>query len=462
MFRGVGPFGGTNHVASLGWRLLGTLVVMFLALVTACNGSSGASPEEQNQEGIVEEAKVEGSPSVNRVVYVNRDGDLYTVSPDGTDPVQLTGALRAGETPRGGPLAQGLNLEEYYAWPTWAPDGAKVAASRVVLREGNLEVSVQVINVDPLTTAVIFSNDVPSLVADGAPHYLYWSPDSRYLAFLAAVERGLTLYVWDSASDGEAVPVATGAPLYFHWAVDNSMVLHVGPEIKVIGPPGSGVEQGIASESVGFRVPAFSPDGSSLAYVANSDAGSVLLVAPVDEPAAARRLVDLGPMAAFQWAPDSSALLVAERRNPGAPLFERLLLVSADGGELVELANEQLLAFFWSPTGERIAWVAVDTEERRLEWVVAPAASGEAQRLFRFNPSGGTFTMLAFFDQYGYSHSPWSPDGNSLVFAADAADIVHRRNGATPTGEQVYILDVVGGGGPRDIAAGGLAFWSWN
>ena len=35
-------------------------------------------------------------------------------------------------------------------------------------------------------------------------------------------------------------------------------------------------------------------------------------------------------------------------------------------------------------------------------------------------------------------------------------------NGQTPTGDRVFILDAVGDAPPLDLAAGTLAFWSWN
>ena len=70
--------------------------------------------------------------------------------------------------------------------------------------------------------------------------------------------------------------------------------------------------------------------------------------------------------------------------------------------------------------------------------------------------------MLSFFDQYAYSHSPWSPDGKSLVVAGSKGEVARRSNGLTPTGDRIYVLDAEGGAAPRDLGAGVLAFWSWN
>ena len=86
----------------------------------------------------------------------------------------------------------------------------------------------------------------------------------------------------------------------------------------------------------------------------------------------------------------------------------------------------------------------------------------KAKEVFQFQPSADFFTMLSFFDQYGYSHSPWSPDGNNLVVSGTTEQASSRRNGQSPTGDRVFVLDVAGNQLALDIAGGTLAFWSWN
>ena len=68
----------------------------------------------------------------------------------------------------------------------------------------------------------------------------------------------------------------------------------------------------------------------------------------------------------------------------------------------------------------------------------------EAKPLFRFQPSGEVLMMLSFFDQYAYSHSPWSPDGTMLVVAGTREEPMERRNGHTPGGSHVYVVPADG------------------
>ena len=442
-------------------KFLVTAATVSVMLVLACGG--GVTTAQPGQSTVAKEADGVMAESVNRIAYVSPDGELFTINPDGSGSVQLTGAIQAEQRPQGGPLAQPLASSELYAWPTWSPDGTKLAASRVVLRDGAVEMTLQVIDVLTSTFTTVHRNEVPALVAEGAPHYIYWAPDSRTLTFLAGGNGGITMFVWDSISGADPVPIETNAPLYFNWASDSgSMVMHAGPEVKVRNFPVGEAPETIVPDARGFRVPAFSPDGSQVAYVEDTADGGTLFVAPIDDLAAGRRIMDVGAMSAFLWSPDGSQLAVADHGTVGTPLFERLVLVPAVGGEPTVLASEQMMAFFWAPTGERLAWVAVDAQQRHLEWVVTAVSGGEERRLLRFSPSVEVLTMLSFFDQYVYSNSPWSPDGASLVVAGTREQSTDRRNGGSPSGARIYVLDAVGGGEPREIAAGKVASWSWN
>ena len=136
-----------------------------------------------------------------------------------------------------------------------------------------------------------------------------------------------------------------------------------------------------------------------------------LYVAPTSDLGQARKIVDVGSPYAFMWSPDGTQIAVADQSTPRAPLFDRLMLVPADGGPVTELVSGQssseVWAFFWAPTGDKLAWVAVDAVAQEVEWVVSPSDGSDSKRLFSFQPSSEVFIMLSFFDQYAYSHSPW-------------------------------------------------------
>ena len=147
--------------------------------------------------------------------------------------------------------------------------------------------------------------------------------------------------------------------------------------------------------------------------------------------------------------------------------------MAADGSRVRTIREDDwVLGFFWEPSGNRLAWVALNTEERTMEWRVADGSvdsdkAGEievdndgAAGGLRFSPSGATFLMLAFFDQYAGSHSPWAPDGAGLVVAGTQQYLSNRRNGSSAGGSRVYVTATGGEGGLLDIGTGSLAVWS--
>ena len=475
--------------------------------MVGCQGSQEFRPEFREtatSEPIHPDDQVDDKVvSVDRIVYVGTGGDLFTIKGDGTDPQQLTGNNQLRTEPAEPPesrtseiaeagrisaafLGQTLNFSQFYAWPTWSPDGAKLAVSRVQVRsEREATVSIQVIDAITGRADTVYTNEVPALIADGVPHYLYWAPDSQSLGFIASTPRGLTLFVSSvvspMGSNDAPLTVETGAPLYFSWASNSrGLLLHSGPEIKLVANLVDGESALALGSDDGFRVPAYSPadshEGPRLAYATHNEDGGLLMVANSGalEQEQAQPVLEVGPFSAFLWSPDGTRLAVADRSDSAGPTFQRLRVVSiteTGGGtqadpQVETIAAEDLLAFYWSPDGQRLAWVALATEQRLFQWRVSGRASGsggaDPKDLFRFQPSGEFFTLLSFFDQYAYSHSPWSPDSSQLVVAGSPEQAFERRNGHTPTGSRIFVLDVAGDNPPLEIAAGTLAFWSQN
>ena len=432
------------------------------------SGDSGTAAPSEEAADIPSGDPVKRLPSgepvgtVDRIAFIDATGELFTIRPDGDDLRSYTSGLQTAAGFAGPVLAQPLDFTTYYTWPTWSPFGTKIAASRVEVSDGDLHISLEIIDVETSRTLTAYTNQVLIEIARGAPHYLYWSPGDRNLAFLASASSGQTLFVLDTFSRKRA-SLAVGAPLYFQWARDgDSIILHDRLEVNLIKKPFDEGAQNLVTALGDFRAPAFSPDGQQFAYIDVTDAGFGLMVAPISNPEQGINILDVGRRAAFTWSPNGRDLAIADQLDPANAVFERIRLVSAEGGQVRAIGEGPILAFFWSPLGDKLAWVVLDLESRAFDWNVSDSSGGPAKLLIRFQPSNNFFTMLSFFDQYAYSHSPWSPDGTRMVVSGTQENTLGQGNGTTPTQDKVFVLDATGAEAPRSIAAGVLAFWSWN
>ncbi len=200
------------------------------------------------------------SPDGSRVAvvrYVEGAPDILIVDADGANPVNVTGHPAHDE------------------WPTWSPDGERIAF--VSNRTGNEEIFV--LNVDTKEAANLTRNPA----VDTAPA---WSPDGKRIAFASS-------------------------RLYLELDLDAT-----GREILVMNADGSGIHRVPLAGGSYFCSPAWSPDGSLIAFSKWFSDGDKIFIAEVDGTTC-RQLIDAWGMQAYPaWSSDGRYMAFVQYRWP--------------------------------------------------------------------------------------------------------------------------------------------------
>ncbi len=452
-----------------GWLMtLAGLLVLLAACGHEASPDRPTSSDPPSREHQVRETVEQSQPiMVNRIAYVTDDGNIATINPDGSDPRRLTRSETRVEG-AGHVLAQISDSQSFYTWPTWSPDGSRLAASRVSSKGDSTQLSLEIIDASSGVSKRVYENEPGTiLVAQGAPHYIYWSPDSSHLAFLATTGRHLTLFLAASQGEPTPTPIALGSPTYYSWARDAGSLL-VRRQDDLLHLPGPLVGSEMPNPvpldftGSGFRVPALSHDGRMAYYTSSRDGSNALYATELAGGARPRYLADVGALAAFMLSPTGDELAVTDTDQPGSGHYDRLFLIGAAGGAPRLLADEPLLAFFWSPDGRKLIYAVFDQERRTFAWKLVERDGGPPVVVAEFLPSADLLTALTFFDQYALSHSIWSPDSRHIVFTGSLQRHSSGLNGGSPQGYRVYVLEAKEGAVPQEVAAGRIAFWSWN
>ncbi len=394
--------------------------------------------------------------ATNRIAVIEAEGTIYTANPDGSDRVDVN---TSGAVP-------GAAL-------TWSPDGSRLAFSLVA------EDSSRLITTGPRgeNRVPVFS-DQPAL----APFYLYWSPDSRRVAFLTpSLQDRMALQVAQATQAGSARIIARGQPNYFSWSPEGErLALHIGGMQGYIGTyalADDAAHKRDADPAL-FQAPAWSPAGEAYLFARDgAPARDDLVLAHGDEETVLARF-DAG--IAFAWSPDG-ARVAYSTLSPHGPHYSGLYVLDADGGESRRLVDENHEAFFWSPDGARIAYLTArtgsDVEGRApklpgsragglaapraeqsatsitLVWNVVDVASGRTTALASFRPTEHFLAVVPFFDQYAQSITFWSPDSRYLLLAG------------RPLGRDsaIYRIDTQARSERlARIGPGEFAIWSWH
>ena len=401
-------------------------------------------------------------PAVNRIAVVGTDARIRTYAPDGSAAREISSG------------------DGFFTWPAWSPDGERIAYSAVITDADRGPPSIALMEYLRGTGETRAVHRPPAgfagLLANGVVHYPIWSPDSSRLAFVAVTrERGLALYLHaaDSPPDAEPRFVLDDGPLWTVWSSDSSrLLIHRGSEHFAVDAQ-DGAALALAIQSDAYRVPAWKPPTDSPTMIERTSDSQYAIRAfalgPNGGLNSGETIAQVAPNAAFAWSPDGSRIAIADGARPilyrGAPMlvYGSLTALDSDTRTPTARAAGNIIAYFWSPDGAKIAYAEIADMRGNLRWRLLDAASGESFDLAEFAPSADQLTMFQFFDQYAYSHSLWSPDSRHLLFAGILADAASAASlSAQNRPSRVYVIDTGPTSAVESVADGVLGVWSWR
>ena len=307
-------------------------------------------------------------------------------------------------------------------WPVVNPVREQLALS-VLDHDGEPASRIELVDIGGNHLRMLHRNPrgAPTLIAARVPHYGAWSPKGDMLACVAPrLEGGLSLSL--SEVDGALLSdeVQSGAPLFPTWSPDGRyLAVHAGTTLTVVNAYGSREARVIAEHTPGFRTPAYNSASTRLAY-GTPDSGALKVVCTAPDGTEPHDVARFPGGVALAFQPGTDILAVGVTRSPDTGVFNDLYLVDVRAGAAKpeRIAAGPFVAYYWAPGGEKLV-------------LVVPAQTGDGRYSVRAIDAGGTLlaatepilpsqdfrTALGFFDLYGKSHSPWSPDGGSFLLA---------------------------------------------
>jgi TolB protein len=324
-----------------------------------------------------------------------------------------------------------------FGFPTWAPDGTKIAAART-MDDG---VALVVIDAKGVAAGRKVQPKVVFEKAGVEPFYLFWSPDSKMISFLASAGDVLTLRI--ATADGSAPidgsgpgsVVRSGNPFYYDWLADDRLFAHIGigadsflGELGLDGKPSHKID-GPAD----FRSAVVSHDRRSIAFARTTTGIANEIVVASRDGSHEERLSVLGPTAiAFDPSGDELATIGAEDISTLTTFPLGPLRLMNRSGVQRKLLDGAVVAFWWSPDGKTIAAIRVipagaqpsampfgpspTPTPAEVHLVFIDVATGQVRSDPIIHPATDFVNaIIEYFDQYALSHRMWAPDGESLL-----------------------------------------------
>jgi Tol biopolymer transport system component len=188
-------------------------------------------------------------------------------------------------------------------------------------------------------------------------------------------------------------------------AVPSNMILFVSArdgnnEIYLMNPDGSGARR-LTNNTVNDFSPAWSPDGTQIAYVTQISSGKYEIMVMNADGSSPRQLTTTGYNLSPNWSPDGRKIAYTTRRVTN---FD-IMVMNPDGSGARNLTNNSAsdLSPAWSPDGKKIAFHS--NRDGNYE-------------IYAMNADGSKPGRLTDNRRNSYA-AAWSPDGKEIAFISD-------------------------------------------
>jgi Tol biopolymer transport system component len=372
-----------------------------------------------------------------RIVWVSSERDLHLREPDGTTR-QLTGAADPSLVwANWGAAASAASAS--HTWPTFSPDGLRVAAFRIDSNDG----AVLVTDLAGIESSIVIE------LPEQLPIYLQWSTDGQRIAVVSQLRDDLLLTVGRVDGATSQRVLAKGSPLFFTWTPQERVAAFIGggssrARMMLLDPDQRAPTQVLEGIPGDFCAPVVVGDG--VLYGAHHDGRAQILCH--DGQRQVRTLPGGDGLMAFVPSPDGRRIARAVAPGGDGTPYQSLAILDATTGELRDLGSMECLAFVWA--GDRHLVVArVDADRGLVEWSLVDE-QGIARHLIDLLPSRDMRFYLRFFEQYAVSHPIVDPEGRYLLLTG-----ILRGRGTAPRVWRVPLA----GGEPEDLGPGRFATW---
>ena len=271
-------------------------------------------------------------PFEGRIAFTSdRDGnwEIYAMNADGSGVVRLTNN----------------SADDWY--PSWSPDGRRIAFHSDRDGDGNWEI--YAMNADGSGVVRLTNNS-----ADGW-YPSSWSPDGRRIAF-ASLDA-----IYTMNADGSDLARLTNNSAYApSWSPDGRRIAFYSRrdgnrEIYAMNADGSGVVRLTNNSAIDYY-PSWSPDGRRIAFSSERDGNREIYAMNADGSGLARLTNNPADDEDPSWSPDGRRIAFSSERDGNREIYA----MNADGSGLARLTNNSADDWHpsWSPDGRRIAFTS--------------------------------------------------------------------------------------------------------